>query len=220
MLTPEEKQIDALTAERDTLREALEKIAEQHDAGRHDGKTELCPAHDDYAMWLIARAALRLSREMVMVDAQIIPHEKIIIEINGETIVDEELALAALLHAEVLMCNNGKFEHDTTVCLFVLCNDVFAWGCGDAEPVTCTEIQDLYEHWRKDKTWGTDVWCIKRRGEMPQKPVEDDIRRKGIWDLDSMGLKANVTDAAVAQHARAISAQIPTAIAKGEGEHG
>ena len=50
--------IRALGAENEMLREALEKIAEESDAGRHDGLPEPCPAHDDLHMWLIARAAL------------------------------------------------------------------------------------------------------------------------------------------------------------------
>ena len=40
------------------LTDALERIAESHDAGRHDGLPEPCPAHDDILMWSIARATL------------------------------------------------------------------------------------------------------------------------------------------------------------------
>ena len=50
--------IEALTAENERLREALETIAEERDAGRHDGLPEPCPAHEDVTMWAIARAAL------------------------------------------------------------------------------------------------------------------------------------------------------------------
>jgi hypothetical protein len=39
-------------------RRALEIIAESHDAGRHDGLPEACPAHDADTMFAIARAAL------------------------------------------------------------------------------------------------------------------------------------------------------------------
>jgi hypothetical protein len=42
-----------------SFRCALEQIAEEHDAGRHDGLPEPCPAYDDpHTPWLIARAAL------------------------------------------------------------------------------------------------------------------------------------------------------------------
>lgn len=40
------------------LSEALEFIAEEHDAGRHDGLPEPCPAHDAETMWAVARQAL------------------------------------------------------------------------------------------------------------------------------------------------------------------
>ena len=37
---------------------ALEQIAEEHDAGRHDGLPEPCPAHEAGVMWHVARSAL------------------------------------------------------------------------------------------------------------------------------------------------------------------
>lgn len=49
----------AKEAEIAKLREALEFIAEEHDAGRHDGLPEPCPAHDDVTMWATARQALK-----------------------------------------------------------------------------------------------------------------------------------------------------------------
>lgn len=45
-------------AERDCLKAALETIAEEHDAGRHDGLPEPCPAHDADTMFYVARKAL------------------------------------------------------------------------------------------------------------------------------------------------------------------
>jgi hypothetical protein len=50
--------LTSLRADKAALVEALEQIAEEHDAGRHDGLPEPCPAHDDVLMWTIARAAL------------------------------------------------------------------------------------------------------------------------------------------------------------------
>ena len=50
--------LSAARAENDKLREALECIAEEHDAGRHDGLPEPCPAHDADTMFAIACAAL------------------------------------------------------------------------------------------------------------------------------------------------------------------
>jgi hypothetical protein len=50
--------VEKLEAERDGLREALETIAEERDAGRHDGLPEPCPALDAETMFAVARAAL------------------------------------------------------------------------------------------------------------------------------------------------------------------
>lgn len=74
------------------------------------------------------------------------------------------------------------------------CSDVFCWACADAEEVLFAELQDLYDHYLKDKTWGTAVWCIKKRNEMPQPPVYEAIMKCGIWDLDSMGLQENSSE--------------------------
>ena len=74
------------------------------------------------------------------------------------------------------------------------CNDVFAWGCADAENINYGELEDLYNHYTVDDIWGTAVWCIKKRGIMPQEPVEKAIRNAGIWDLDSLGLKENPSE--------------------------
>ncbi len=49
---------DTLKAEVERLTAALEEISESRDAGRHDGLPEPYPAHEGYAMWAIARAAL------------------------------------------------------------------------------------------------------------------------------------------------------------------
>lgn len=53
-----ERDLASARAENDKLREALECIAEEHDAGRHDGLPEPCPAHDADTMFAIACAAL------------------------------------------------------------------------------------------------------------------------------------------------------------------
>lgn len=115
---------------------------------------------------------------------------------NEHRMFDERAALAALLLAEKVFLNARHWcetdkEH---IAVCVNCNDVFAWGCADAEDLPYAEIENVWRMWRKDPAWGTDVWCIQRRKEMPQKPVEKAIREAGIWDLDAMGLEPNVTD--------------------------
>jgi len=82
-------------------------------------------------------------------------------------------------------------EEASMISMHVGCNDVFAWGCADAEDLPESEIRNLYDMWRKDPDWGAAVWCCTKRKEFPQKPVEKEIRTAGIWNLDDLGLAEN-----------------------------
>lgn len=128
---------------------------------------------------------------------------------DKEMIFEEEAALAHLLLNEQVFVNShwwkfskggsdegGKWkavpredatwteEESKMISFNVICNDVFAWGCSDAETLPYDEIKSLYRMWRKDPAWGSAVWCMIQRKEMPQRPVEKRIREAGIWDLD------------------------------------
>lgn len=99
---------------------------------------------------------------------------------------DIEYKLAHLLIEGVIFCNNGwwlekegKTWPKDSVTLHVVCNDVFSWGCADAEDVTNNEIGELYEMWRRDPNWGAAAWCIKKRKMLPQKPVLDKLTKAG-----------------------------------------
>lgn len=118
-----------------------------------------------------------------------------------DTMGDEiELKLAHLIINNVIFCNNGWFYGEQSIpwktdaiSLHVNCNDLFAWGCADSEDITFSELSELYDMWRKDPDYGTDIWCIKKRKKMPQAPVEKMIREAGVWDLDCMNLERNPT---------------------------
>ncbi len=119
---------------------------------------------------------------------------------EGDIVFRPEGALAHLLLNDVIHLNSRHWMKDlpddvrNATALFVGCNDVFAWACSDAEELPYHEIENLYAMWRKDPMWGPAVWCIIRRKQMPQKPVERDIRAAGIWDLDSLGLGEEMGD--------------------------
>lgn len=114
---------------------------------------------------------------------------------DGNVKYDSEAPLAALLNAGVIFLNTHWWmeswpeEARKTASLNVGCNDVFAWGCADAEEVTIHEMNDLFDHYVKDPDWGAAVWCMKKRKLMPQPPVERLIRVAGIWNFDEMGLE-------------------------------
>jgi hypothetical protein len=108
-----------------------------------------------------------------------------------------EAALALLLINNVIFLNSHWWEKDwpeearKRPSLNVNTNDVFAWGCADAETINLNELKDVYDHYRKDPVWGTAVWACKRNNMLPQKPVYERIQKAGIWDLDALGLRAN-----------------------------
>lgn len=129
-----------------------------------------------------------------------------------EMIFESTMALAHLLLNEVVFLNSNWWMHFETdikdskwalkprsdarwtkeesrmISVNVNCNDVFAWGCADSETLPYDQIKTLYQMWKKDPEWGPAVWCMIQRKFMPQKPVEDAIRKAGIWNLDEMGL--------------------------------
>lgn len=97
-----------------------------------------------------------------------------------------EYKLAHLILEDVIFCNNGWWMtkagtpwQEDYVTLHVNCNDIFAWGCADAEDITHGEIGDFYEMWKKDSIWGPAAWCIKKRKQMPQAPVEERMVKAG-----------------------------------------
>jgi hypothetical protein len=104
-----------------------------------------------------------------------------------------EYKLAHLLLEEVIFCNNGWwFNNDGVfwpkdyITLHVNCNDVFAWGASDCENVTYKEIGTLYEMYKKDPLWGPAAWCIMKRKQLPQLPVQKRIEDDKIWNLQDL----------------------------------
>lgn len=104
-----------------------------------------------------------------------------------------EHKLAYLILENVIFCNNGwwyekegKTWPQDAITMHVNCNDIFAWGCADAEDITYKEIHELCKMYRKDPNMGAAAWCIKKRKQMPQAPVEKMFRNAGIWDLEEL----------------------------------
>ena len=116
---------------------------------------------------------------------------------DGEPDIDGMIII--LLHYGIFFTNNYWWKKDwpedaqKVISLNVNCSDVFVWGCADAEEVEYEEIPKLFDYWEKDNIFGVDVWCIKKRNMMPQKPVYDEIMKEGIWNLDEMELQENPT---------------------------
>ena len=142
---------------------------------------------------------------------------------------DEARMAAELLLNEVLFPNSRKIVWEgwnggeqsiepETLVLFVNCNDVFAWACADAESVTMPELPALYELWRADHTWGPTQWCIEKRKQRPQKPVEREMRAVGAWREAYDALGQEPPPAAPSPEKRG-GAQRATVLGLGMGEY-
>lgn len=125
-----------------------------------------------------------------------LPPEMLTLPINADDF-EPELALAVLLLKGEVDLNSHWFE-DTwpdeakkSIGVYANCNDIFAWAHADSEEVPYDDLHDLWCCYVKDPAWGVAIWCIKKRGMMPQKPAADLILEAGVWNLDEMGLNPN-----------------------------
>jgi hypothetical protein len=133
-------------------------------------------------------------------------------EEDPEGEVQTEAALAIMLLNEAVFTNEhrstrqGADDLKGATSLYVTCNDVFAWGCADLEDMRHDQIAEVFGYWEKDPGWGTAVWCMIQRGQMPQRPIMDRIARAGIWDLEAIaaehGLNPNHYDGISMEMAR------------------
>jgi len=108
--------------------------------------------------------------------------------IEGKKMPNYEAMVAYLLDQDILFLNNYQYFQDwnnqmgdKTMCLFVNCNDVFAWACADAESVTLTELPHLFELVQKNYVWGSTIWTCLKRKRQPQKTIKDRMVKLGIW---------------------------------------
>lgn len=116
---------------------------------------------------------------------------------------EENDLLAELLSDGVLFSNVRAYDandigkphepdlRERTIVLFMNCNDVFSWGCADAECITIDEIPDLYLLWRDNHKWGPMKWACKKRNLQPQRPIVIDMKKDGYWDATMADLPGN-----------------------------
>jgi len=79
---------------------------------------------------------------------------------------------------ELFWRTSGEFA---PVTFMVNCNDLFYWGCADAEPIVAADIPDLEaakddmrKVYREEKktnmtVYGELLWCARKRRQRPQK---------------------------------------------------
>lgn len=125
------------------------------------------------------------------------PHVKLqpVYEWEGEEKVNKAHAIAEMLARSGTLFisgeggpffdKNGKEAQPAS--LWINCNDLFYWGCADAEPLPYDDIESAYMAW-KEEPHGLDKWICKRRGKRPQAPVIALMKKKGVWDEEMEAL--------------------------------
>lgn len=110
-------------------------------------------------------------------------------EKDGHVYIDENKALACLLADDICFLNVLR-THDNqyTTCVYVIANDIFAWGCADAECISNSdgdedsEIYALYKLWKENPVYGATKWLCLKRNEQPQNPIKERMIKDGYWD--------------------------------------
>jgi hypothetical protein len=70
---------------------------------------------------------------------------------------------------------------------FILCNDLFCWGCSDLEPLAEESLLDLARACADAGDDGPLLYCARRRGMRPQIAMYEHFEERN-WPLfDSAG---------------------------------
>lgn len=110
------------------------------------------------------------------------------IDTSSKYFNESEDYLKYLMCEDMIVVNNGWWNKEwpeDRITIAVICNDVFAWGCADAEDILYSDLEAVARAHMKDSAWGIAAWCIKKRKQMPQKPVAEAMIKAG-YDLDAL----------------------------------
>lgn len=83
------------------------------------------------------------------------------------------------------------YLHEGKVLYELNCNDMFAWGCADAEEIIREELEEAYTEYKANRL---DLWISKRRGMQPQRPIVDMLKKHGQWSAEWEAIPKNPFD--------------------------
>jgi hypothetical protein len=98
---------------------------------------------------------------------------------------------------DILFFHLKKDDFFGTVEMGVNCNDLFWWACAEIEEISLEEIPALYDASYDEngysKPWGASIWACLHRGMRPQHPIEDDMKKAGVWtdELEALPVRDN-----------------------------
>lgn len=87
------------------------------------------------------------------------------------------------------------FMWDDDLKFFIICNDVFYWGCADAEEITVDDFEMFIQCEEDLKATGEDraIWdapilfCCRKRGMRPQIPMLEHFTPKVLELIKACG---------------------------------
>ncbi|MCF0055538.1 hypothetical protein [Dyadobacter sp. CY356] len=71
--------------------------------------------------------------------------------------------------------------------MFVICNDLFYWGCADGETIEMSDLDDFDQAMKESPNFGPDLWCARKRGMRPQGPFYKSFTSEDAALFDKAG---------------------------------
>lgn len=103
---------------------------------------------------------------------------------------DEDEAVLQLFQEGILFSH----EQNGNTGLSVNSNDVFMWGCADADDLPYDKIESLYRLVLAHGEAGKEKWLCIQRNSKPQVCVARDMKTAGAWDEQMEALPENDYD--------------------------
>ena len=93
-----------------------------------------------------------------------------------ETDFEEDQAIAYLLRNDITFMRpeDGRYRHLVNI------NDIFAWGYAETEEVGPDDLLELTRTVFRYPTWGSAIFAMTKRRQMPQAPVAEQMIKDGI----------------------------------------
>lgn len=79
-----------------------------------------------------------------------------------------EQIVELLLEFEWNMEIGWNHKKDGTLYAFMLCNDLFCWGCADGEEILLSDLPDIRQACEESEEHGGLLWCARKRKMRPQ----------------------------------------------------
>jgi len=98
--------------------------------------------------------------------------------------LNETEKLSFITHVlEIMREDMGSLFYSFDKKFYIICNDVFAWGCADLEEITTENINILEECYKIDEIYGDILFCARMRKMRPQNAFYNMMKDNKIKQL-------------------------------------